>query len=184
MVPRILSPAYFHHYNEQLLSTPVENPSNMITSTNSNPGKTISEKTKESDNQQLVLGLGPVQTSFWRLARLVPLESVRRQLSKYNSNQVNPVEPVNAPTPSDTSMTDDVAAMPRSLEIEEGSDSISLKPLVSLQEEQSNVATEGKLIGKNGATANDAGRSWRQVPYLPSYVPFGEVRELMFVCIH
>ncbi|CAM8985157.1 unnamed protein product [Rhodiola kirilowii] len=175
LVPRILSPAYFHHYNEQLLSTSVKIPNSPVKSANINPDTSMAEKSKENEGEQLVLGLGPVQTSFWRLARLVPLDSVRRQLSKYNGKQVNPVEPVTVATPSETSLTDEVAAVPHSLTIEEGSDSISLKPFVNLDEEHSNVATEGKLIGKNGATDNDKGRSWRPVPYLPSYVPFGEL---------
>uniref|UniRef100_A0A7N0U5G7 Fungal lipase-type domain-containing protein n=1 Tax=Kalanchoe fedtschenkoi TaxID=63787 RepID=A0A7N0U5G7_KALFE len=175
LVPRLLSPAYFHHYNEQLLSMSVENSSTMVMSTNISPEKSVAEKSKENEGEQLVLGLGPVQTSFWRLAKLVPLDSVRRQLNRYKGNQVNPVEPMNAATPSETSLTDDVAAVPQSLEIEEGSDSISLKPFVDTDDEQSNVVSDGKLVGKNGAANNGEGRSWRRVPYLPSYVPFGEL---------
>ncbi|PPR85797.1 hypothetical protein GOBAR_AA34901 [Gossypium barbadense] len=63
LIPRILSPAYFHHYNAQssLMSSGVESTS-LSTSKNeqdSQKGKT--EKLNENEGEQLVIGVGPVQ---------------------------------------------------------------------------------------------------------------------------
>lgn len=75
-----------------------------------------------------------------------------------------------------TSPIEDVVAAPQSLEIQEGSDGISLKPLT----ETNNVLSEEAMDGKLGEKGNDKGgdkRNWRRVPYLPSYVPFGQVEQ-------
>ncbi|KAK7812200.1 putative leucine-rich repeat receptor-like protein kinase [Quercus suber] len=79
LVPRILSPAYFHHYNGQAQSMPSDAESTNISMLKREEGI---DKLKEDDGKQLVLGLGPVQSSFWRLSRLVPFEGVMRQLNK------------------------------------------------------------------------------------------------------
>ena len=79
-MPRILSPAYFHHYNAQI---DARTSGSSMSKSEEGVKKQKAEKLKENEGEQLVLGLGPVQTSFWRLSRLVPLESVRRQFNKY-----------------------------------------------------------------------------------------------------
>ncbi|RVW34346.1 hypothetical protein CK203_100990 [Vitis vinifera] len=134
-------------------------------------GKLRADKPKENEGEQLVLGLGPVQSSFWRLSRLVPLESVKRQLSKYRGKQVDPIE-TSLNDSALASSIDDMVVEPQSLEIQEGSDGISLKPFSDM--DKGDVATTKKLEGKsNSDRVNN--RAWRRVPYLPSYVPFGQV---------
>lgn len=162
LVPRILSPAYFHHYNAQAQTIPAE-----AESTNLSP-------LKRKEGEQLVLGLGPVQRSFWRLSRLVPLESVRRKFNKYGGNQVGSVD---MSSPSDsvaTALVEDDVVEPESLEIQEGLDGISLKPFSDIDKGPPDVATSGKLAEQGNIKAGDGG-SWLSVPYLPSYVPFGQV---------
>ncbi|RVW88715.1 hypothetical protein CK203_043793 [Vitis vinifera] len=166
LVPRILSPAYFHHYNAQLMPADV----GIINSSTLKGEKLRADKPKENEGEQLVLGLGPVQSSFWRLSRLVPLESVKRQLSKYRGKQVDPIE-TSLNDSALASSIDDMVVEPQSLEIQEGSDGISLKPFSDM--DKGDVATTKKLEGKsNSDRVNN--RAWRRVPYLPSYVPFGQ----------
>ena len=168
LVPRILSPAYFHHYNAQVMADV-----GIINSSNSKGEKPRADKPKENEGEQLVLGLGPVRNSFWRLSRLVPLESVKRQLRKYKGKQVDPIEtsPVNDSVLA--SSIDDLVVEPQSLEIQEGSDGISLKPFSNVAKGSPDVATTKKLEGKN--MSDRANNRWRKVPSLPSYVPFGQV---------
>ncbi|KAG9143538.1 hypothetical protein Leryth_015963 [Lithospermum erythrorhizon] len=95
LVPRILSPAYFHHYNAQSCSSPADigtPPSELIT--NYGSGKLKLDK-GETEGEQLVLGLGPVQTSFWRLSKLVPLEAVKKQFYRYTGKVEDPIETSN-----------------------------------------------------------------------------------------
>lgn len=168
LVPRILSPAYFHHYNAQLMPADV----GIINSSTLKGEKLRADKPKENEGEQLVLGLGPVQSSFWRLSRLVPLESVKRQLSKYRGKQVDPIETSPLNDSALVSSIDDMVVEPQSLEIQEGSDGISLKPFSDM--DKGDVATTKKLEGKsNSDRVNN--RAWRRVPYLPSYVPFGQL---------
>lgn len=162
MVPRLLSPAYFHHYNSQPLNlSPDTRVTNLLT--NKREG---AEKPKDKDGEQLVLGLGPVQTSFWRLSKLVPLESVRRQVNKYREKQKPTVGTFSASGSASTALLEDDVVEPQSLEIEEGLDGISLKPI----SDSDSPPVNAKSTKKNGV-----GRNWRGVPYLPSYVPFGQV---------
>ncbi|XWS76015.1 hypothetical protein CRYUN_Cryun01aG0141400 [Craigia yunnanensis] len=142
LVPRILSPAYFHRYNAQslLLSSDIG-------------------------------GVGPVQGPFWRLSRLVPLEAVRRQFKKYRGKQVDPIEP-SAADSTTASAIEDVVVGPQSLEIQEGTDGISLKPFADTDNGASDTGS-GKLTGKNNGSGDN--KRWRRVPSLPSYVPFGQL---------
>lgn len=149
LVPRILSPAYFHHYHSQPLAKPVPS---------------VTEKVKENEGeQQLVLGMGPVQHSLWRLSRLVPLEAIQRQFNKYKGRQ------------SETPSIDDVLAATQSLEIQEGSDGVSLKPFLEKDTvPPSNLSAAEKSDGRSTPMSGNGG-GWLRVPYLPSYVPFGQL---------
>lgn len=158
LVPRILSPAYFHLYNEQRISMAGE--------------ASEAEKTKGTEQEQLVIGVGPVQNSFWRLSRLVPLEAVKKQLDRYRGKKMDPAESSTASESVVSAPIEDVLMEPQSLEIEEGGDGISLKPLPDSGNGQT---VNGKSEGKTDSSSNGFGNSWRRVPSLPSYVPFGEV---------
>lgn len=171
MVPRILSPAYFHHYNAQTLPGPSENETNSSILRKHEQGV---GKPEEKDVEQLVLGVGPVQRSFWRLSRLVPLEGLRRQLSKCRERLVNFIETNSLPDSLANTLIEEEVVAPQSLEIQEGSDGISLKPLPDTDKHSFEVPTNGKTDTKNNAMTGDE-RKWARVPYLPSYVPFGQV---------
>lgn len=175
LVPRILSPAYFHHYNVQPMSVPAEVQRNNL------PGSKCEQdvensrvaKTKENEGEQLVMGLGPVQRSFWRLSKLVPLAGLR-QINKYRGHKVGPVEASSMNKSAVTSSIEDVADEPQSLEIQEGSDGVSLKPIPDSISGSSDKEATGKLAEKRSTNIVN-GRKWQRVPYLPSYVPFGQV---------
>ncbi|XP_043709847.1 uncharacterized protein LOC122658795 [Telopea speciosissima] len=175
LVPRILSPAYFHHYNAQPLQSSAElgtsGPSLVKLEDRFEGSKSV--KTKENEGEQLVLGLGPVQNSFWRLSRLVPLESVRKQINKFTRRQIEPAEINSGASGAGLTSTDDEVA-PQSLEIQEGSDGISLKPLFDADKDALDEAKSSNAIGKSSTTMDNSG-GWRRVPYLPSYVPFGQL---------
>ncbi|GAV70759.1 Lipase_3 domain-containing protein [Cephalotus follicularis] len=175
LVPRILSPAYFQHYNEQLLSFPygIGNTSLSMSNREEWAEKSRSEKLKENEGDRLVLGVGPLQNSLWRLSRLVPIEGLRRQYDKYRGKHVDPVATSSVTDSTATSM-DDVVLEPQSLEIQEGSDGISLKPVSDSDNGSEDVASNGRLEEKGNNGGGD-GRRWRRVPYLPSYVPFGQL---------
>ncbi|KAG4191402.1 hypothetical protein ERO13_A07G090700v2 [Gossypium hirsutum] len=173
LIPRILSPAYFHHYNAQssLMSSGVESTS-LSTSKNeqgSQKGKT--EKLNENEGEQLVIGVGPVQDPLWRLSKLVPLEGVRRQFKKYRLKQVDPIKP-SAADSTTAAPIEDVVVGPQFLEIQEGTDGISLKPFADTDNGASDPGS-GKLTGKNNGSEDN--NRWRRVPSLPSYVPFGQL---------
>ncbi|KAI3461816.1 hypothetical protein Pfo_018479 [Paulownia fortunei] len=169
LVPRILSPAYFHHYNSQ---SPL-GPANVETTPSVSKyregfERQKAERLKENEGEQLVLGLGPVQNSFWRLSRLVPIEGLRRHFYNWG-RKVDPVE-----TSAATSSIDDIVTAPQSLEIEEGSDGISLRPLPEKNEEISGGVKSEKSSGNSNSSSGDK-RAWRSIPSLPSYVPFGQL---------
>ncbi|CAK9140878.1 unnamed protein product [Ilex paraguariensis] len=176
LVPRILSPAYFHHYIAQPLPTPFNFGTSSLSTSKPVDGleKQKAEKGKENEAEQLVLGLGPVQSSFWRLSRLVPLEGVWRQLDRYRGKQVDPTGTSSSADSVLTSSVDDIAAAPQSLEIEEGSDGISLRPFSDTEEESLRETRNGKSSGKSNSN-NGNKRPWRRMPALPSYVPFGQL---------
>ncbi|KAL2488244.1 lipase class 3 family protein [Forsythia ovata] len=169
LVPRILSPAYFHHYNAHTLAPLDLEASPSMARSREGLEKKV-EKLKENEGEQLVLGLGPVQNSFWRLSRLVPLEGVRRQFLKYRGKKFEQVETSISTDSAVTSSMDDIVNTPQSLEIEEGSDGISLRPLPEKDEEISSKVKNGKSYGSSGDK-----KAWRRIPSLPSYVPFGQL---------
>ncbi|XP_004290146.1 PREDICTED: uncharacterized protein LOC101300300 [Fragaria vesca subsp. vesca] len=171
LVPRILSPAYFHHYNAQPLSMPAGNETTKKSMVKSE--ETVGKR-KVNEGEQLVLGVGPVQSSIWRLSRLVPLEGVRRQFNKYKGRKVEYVETSSQLDSVATSIVDDDIVEPESLEIQEGSDGISLKPIADIAKEVADVESNGNLASKSTTGSGDVKR-WRRVPSLPSYVPFGEL---------
>ncbi|PIN01128.1 Triacylglycerol lipase [Handroanthus impetiginosus] len=173
LVPRILSPAYFHHYNQNHLgpANGETTPSMSLYSEGSEKQK--AEALKENEGEQLVLGLGPVQNSFWRLSRLVPIEGLRRQISKYRGRKVDPVETPVVTDSVGTSAIDDIVAAPQSLEIEESSEGISLRPLPEKNEISGGIKNEKSSGNSNSSSGGQ--RSWRRIPSLPSYVPFGQL---------
>ncbi|KAI8523319.1 hypothetical protein RHMOL_Rhmol13G0064100 [Rhododendron molle] len=175
LVPRILSPAYFHHYNAQTPPIPGDAGDSDLLMSNEGLRKQKAKKLKQNEGEQLVLGLGPVQTSFWRLSRLVPLEGVRRQFNKYKWKQGDPVEESSVANSAPTSSLHDVVAAPQSLEIQEGSDGISLEPLAEKEKGSQDEAKDRKPSGNINATSSDNTKAWRRVPNLPSYVPFGQL---------
>lgn len=173
LVPRILSPAYFHHYNSQNLSGPANIETSPSVSKYKGLEKQKADKLKENESEQLVLGLGPVQNPFWRLSRLVPIEGLRRQFS----NKEIRIDIIDKSVVSDSAVTsalDDIVTAPQSLEIEEGCDGISLRPLPERNEDISGGVKNEKTSGTSYSTGDK--RGWRRIPSLPSYVPFGQVR--------
>ncbi|GER54569.1 lipase class 3 family protein [Striga asiatica] len=174
LVPRILSPAYFHHYNSQNPSVPTTVGTSLtVTQYKEANEKQNVERLKEKEGGQLVLGLGPVQNSFWRLSRLVPIEGFRRKF--YNRGRtVDPVATSIVTDSAATSAIEEIVTAPQSLEIEEGSDGISLRPLPEKNEEISGGFKNEKVSG-HGGTSNGDKKAWRSIPSLPSYVPFGQL---------
>lgn len=174
LVPRFLSPAYFHHYSAQPSSIQADvKTSGQTISIQEEIEKSGSQKPKENNKEQLVLGLGPARTSLWRLSRLVPLEGFREQVNKCTGKKIDPVGASSEPN-SDTSSIEDVVAKTQPLEIQEGSDGISLKPLSEANDRPLDNAITGKSDEKINTKAVDR-KDRRQVPYLPSYVPFGQL---------
>jgi hypothetical protein len=131
-------------------------------------------KPKANDGEQLVLGVGPVQKSFWRLSRLVPIEGLRRQFSKHQERRLNSVETNSLPDSLADTLIEEEVVQPRSLEIQESSDGISLKPFPETDKHSLEVSTSRKTNAKSNNINGDEGK-WNRVPYLPSYVPFGQV---------
>ncbi|KAJ3675759.1 hypothetical protein LUZ60_004801 [Juncus effusus] len=166
LVPRILSPAYFHHYNNTTQTLKSDSKPQ-----NSNPNSNSNSNLNEPP---LVLGLGPVQTSFWRLSKLVPIQAVTKNLNKIRNvgNVIN-----NNKRNGDGVMrekVDEEAA--QSLEIFEGSEGISLTPLPDTDarffERKSSKNNNNNNNIVNGSNNNGGGI---RVPSLPSYVPFGQL---------
>jgi hypothetical protein len=131
-------------------------------------------KPKANDGEQLVLGVGPVQKSFWRLSRLVPIEGLRRQFSKHQERRLNSVETNSLPDSLADTLIEEEVVQPRSLEIQESSDAISLKPFPETDKHSLEVSTSRKTNAKSNNINGDEGK-WNRVPYLPSYVPFGQL---------
>ena len=175
LVPRILSPAYFHHYNTQTPTVRAngddETSSVLLPKSDDKLDSKKPEKLRESNGEQLVLGMGPLQSSFWRLSKLVPIEAVRRHIYRFKEKSEDPTEMSFSIDPSRASSIEDVVAAPQSLEIQEDSDGISLTPISEKNREGSKTE---RSSGKNYRAGGDI-RTWRRVPYLPSYVPFGQV---------
>ncbi|KAF9606066.1 hypothetical protein IFM89_023089 [Coptis chinensis] len=174
LVPRILSPAYFHHYNAEASKMSADG--GVIGTSTAGGEKELerseSTKLKENGGEQLVLGLGPVQKSFWRLSRLVPIQAVQEHFNKFRGERTVLGGISSLGDAVVTSTVDEVDAA-QSLEIQEGSDGISLKPFSNTQEE-TDEAKSSKFCEKKVTGAGDY-RGWRRVPSLPSYVPFGQL---------
>ncbi|XP_062223308.1 uncharacterized protein LOC133922131 [Phragmites australis] len=169
LVPRLLSPAYFHHYNAQ---TPEESFVNRTDAKSEDNMETSSERPKGNNGEQLVLGVGPVQKSMWRLSKLVPLEGVRKSLSALQK-QANIFGKASSQLDSYLqSKVDESEEEPQSLEIQEGSEGIALTVLSVKDGERTEEYNRTEKIN-----ASEAGGSkrWSRVPSLPSYVPFGEL---------
>ncbi|KAG8070698.1 hypothetical protein GUJ93_ZPchr0006g46256 [Zizania palustris] len=163
LVPRILSPAYFHHYNAQTPEASFVNTTNVKSDENK---ETKLARPKQNNGEQLVLGVGPVEKSLWRLSKLVPLEGVRKSLSALQK-QTNIFG--KAPSQLDSylqSQVDESEEGLQSLEIQEGSDGIALTPLSD---------KDGGLTEENNRMEVGGSKRWNRVPSLPSYVPFGEL---------
>ncbi|KAJ1279184.1 hypothetical protein BS78_04G135800 [Paspalum vaginatum] len=169
LVPRILSPAYFHHYNAQTAEVSSVNKADVKYEENT---KANAEKSQGTNREQLVLGVGPVQKSLWRLSKLVPLEGVRKSLSviQKNTNVFG-----KAPSQFDNylqSKVDDSEEEPQSLEIQEGSQGIALTPL---SDKDGGDTEDNNRTEKINASEVEGSKRWSRVPSLPSYVPFGEL---------
>jgi hypothetical protein len=168
-VPRILSPAYFHHYNAQ---TPEASFANRVDVRSEENKKTSTEGAVDNNREQLVLGVGPVQKSLWRLSKLVPVEGVRKSLSVLQK-QANIFE--KASTQLDSylqSKVDESEEEPWSLEIQEGSEGIALTPL---SDNHGGTTEENNRTEKINSSKVGCSKRWSRVPSLPSYIPFGEV---------
>uniref|UniRef100_A0ACD5Z7I0 Uncharacterized protein n=1 Tax=Avena sativa TaxID=4498 RepID=A0ACD5Z7I0_AVESA len=169
VVPRILSPAYFHHYNAQ---TPEASFVNTTVVKSEENKETSTARAEDNNGEQLVLGVGPVQKSLWRLSKLVPLEGMRKSLIVFQK-QANIFG--KASTQLDSylqSKVDESEEEPRSLEIQEGSEGIALTPL---SDNRGGLAEENIRSEKSNASEVGGSQRWGRVPSLPSYVPFGEL---------
>ncbi|KAL8089312.1 hypothetical protein AgCh_038933 [Apium graveolens] len=148
LLPRILSPAYFHHYNTQI--PPVragdddETFSLLIPRSDNKLDNRKSEKLRESNGEQ------------------------------FKEKVDDPPEMSIPSDPSRASSIEDVVAAPQSLEIQEDSNGISLKPISEKKREPPSGSKTVKSFRKISRTGGDS-RTWCKVPYLPSYVPFGQV---------
>lgn len=172
LVPRILSPAYFHHYNTQVQQQPSDEGFDGSKYEDETSRSSVKQP-KRNGGEQLVLGLGPVQTSFWRLSNLVPLDSVLKHLNVFTKVGSQSEDMSSIETHGIQSAIDETDTEPQSLEIQEGSDGISLTPLVDTDRGIAE-ANGNNVIGKGSSKVGES-RQWHRVPYLPSYVPFGQV---------
>ncbi|CAM0945676.1 unnamed protein product [Alopecurus aequalis] len=160
VVPRILSPAYFNHYNAQTSEA------SFVDTTD------VKSKAEENNGEQLVLGVGPVQKSLWRLSKLVPLEGVRKNLNILKT-QANIFGKASTQLNRYLQLkVDESEEEPRSLEIQEGSEGIALTPL---SVNRGGSAEENSRPEKSNASQAGGSKRWGRVPSLPSYVPFGEL---------
>ncbi|XP_044419586.1 uncharacterized protein [Triticum aestivum] len=169
VVPRILSPAYFHHYNAQ---TPEASFANRVDVRSEENKKTSTEGAVDNNREQLVLGVGPVQKSLWTLSKLVPVEGVRKSLSVLQK-QANIFE--KASTQLDSylqSKVDESEEEPWSLEIQESSEGIALTPL---SDNHGGTTEENNRTEKINSSKVGCSKRWSRVPSLPSYIPFGEL---------
>ncbi|XLT05450.1 hypothetical protein HN51_044199 [Arachis hypogaea] len=73
-----------------------------------------------------------------------------------------------------STLIEEEVVKPQSLEIQEDSDGISLKPFPDSDKHSLELAKNGKTNTKGNIVTGDE-RKWRRVSYLPSYVPFKQV---------
>lgn len=174
LIPRILSPAYFHHYNAQPLQAPVDArvPGSSILKSEEGTKRSLTGENKEGNKEQLVMGLGPVQTSLWRLSKLVPLRGVWKQLDRFKGRRYRSGVELSDVELALASTIEEAENGPSSLEIQEGIDGISLSPIPTVDKEMVSEEKNGQTAGRNSL---EIGSAWRSVPYLPSYVPFGNL---------
>ncbi|XP_031480413.1 uncharacterized protein LOC116250709 [Nymphaea colorata] len=174
LVPRILSPAYFHHYSSNALQNSVD--ASFDGATQGKNGLEEAKKVKPKENDEhLILGLGPtpIKTSFWRLSRLVPLEGMRKKIDWFKWGKQESEE-TSLMSESSLNLTiEEAESAPECLEIQEGSDGISLNPFPKSSKEVSNEVKDGRTTSKSNTSPQS--RPWRRVPSLPSYVPFGQL---------
>lgn len=177
VVPRILSPAYFQHYIEQLAegdsSSTAFNSSSAHAANRSNVEEPRLQKAMPNEGEQLVLGLGPVQNSFHRLSRLVPLLGVQKQLDWFRRRR----EDANASSKEDDSdLTLKETSSLQALEIHEEEDGVTFRPSPDADKISSEVIKKKSTESKDSRKAEYI--QWYKVPNLPAYVPFGQLHLL------
>lgn len=177
VVPRILSPAYFQHYIEQLAEG--DSPSTAFNSSSAHAANRPNveeprlQKAMPNEGEQLVLGLGPVQNSFHRLSRLVPLLGVQKQFDWFRRRREN----ANASLKEDDSdLTLKETSSLQALEIHEGADGITFRPSTDANKISSEVIKTKSNESKESRKAEYI--QWYKVPNLPAYVPFGQLHLL------
>ncbi|CAN6446860.1 unnamed protein product [Victoria cruziana] len=172
LVPRILSPAYFHHYSSNALQSSADASFDGVTQ--GKDGLEVAKNAKKND-EHMILGLGPtpIKTPFWRLSRLVPLDGMRNQFDRFKRGKQEAKETPLMPDANLNLTIEEAESAPQCLEIQEGSDGISLNPFPKSSKEVPDEVKDGKTTSKSGGTSQS--HPWRRVPSLPSYVPFGQL---------
>ncbi|XP_057869239.1 uncharacterized protein LOC131076201 isoform X2 [Cryptomeria japonica] len=176
IVPRILSPAYFQHYFGQLSENNSQygsfNSSSENVGNQSNVDRERLQKSKQTEDESLVLGLGPVQNSLQRLSRLVPLSGVQKQLDwlRRSKKETKTSEQGNLGSSSKESSSPVV----QSLEIQEGADGLSVRQLPNVDESS---FRKNELAGAK-ETKGRENLKWHRIPSFPTYVPFGQLHLL------
>lgn len=173
VVPRILSPAYFQHYIEQLSEgdspSTAFNPSSASAANGSNVEEPRVQKATPNEGERLVLGLGPVQNSFHRLSRLVPIFGVQKQLDWFRGRK----EDANAPKGDDSDSTLKATSSLQALEIHEEADGVTFRPSPNADKISSEVIKKKSTESKESRKEEYV--QWYKVPNLPTYVPFGQL---------
>ncbi|KAH9331781.1 hypothetical protein KI387_003889 [Taxus chinensis] len=176
VVPRILSPAYFQHYFGRFTENNSQHGSSNPSLTNAGNGLNVEgerlQKPKQTEGESLVLGLGPVESSFQRLSRLVPILGVQKQLDWLRGRKK---EPETSEQESSGSSSKEVSSpVVQSVEIQEEADGLHFRPLPNADKSfcMKNESS-GTKEAKNRETVK-----WHRVPSFPTYVPFGQLHLL------
>jgi len=131
------------------------------------------QKATPNEGERLVLGLGPVQNSFHRLSRLVPILGVQKQLDWFRGRK----EDANAPSKEDNSdSTLKETSSLQALEIHEEADGVTFRPSPDADKISSEVFKKKSTESKESRKAEYI--QWYKVPILPTYVPFGQLHLL------
>ncbi|KAJ7539421.1 hypothetical protein O6H91_11G091900 [Diphasiastrum complanatum] len=171
VIPRLLSPAYFQHYQKGFSQSNSKQP-DVASAAELKPEKSSLSTKKSSRNERMVLGVGPIQTSYWRLSRLVPLASVQSSFAWLKGKRTDAIKFDPLATPS--LEVGENGAIVQPLEIQEGTEGVSLVPFPSNLEQTSSSPEERKSEVVEAKTGNVP--DWRKrVPSFPSYVPFGQL---------
>lgn len=168
LIPRILSPAYFQHYRSQ--SSISQPQGSMISGSKADQlGETVSSRLKETSNEgeRLVLGLGPLQNSLWRISKLVPLVGGPKPSKSKSLDAKDEI----SNSSSSFSLKDEL--LPESLAIQEGAEAVALTSLTQITDDKRSVSEPGKAPSTEPRSNTVDWRS--RVPSLPSYVPFGQL---------